>query len=152
MLSWPPTAPLDTSILPALGSNTGQRERSALREAPQSPQSRQLASPPGALVACTEPLGLALTGSPRTLEAGCDAPHNQDSIQAHPMQPVLSPQRRQAKTLSAIVARPLGWHDTVRQFVISAARLPEIPKAAVWSPLLCSMVARLSIRLSAYSL
>ena len=67
------------------------------------------------------------------------------SSKAHDMQPVISPNRRNAKTPIAIarmfrwfdrrlyrlrykVERTFGWQDTFRKLVISYDRLPEIRK------------------------
>ena len=98
-----------------------------------------------ALVDCTEQIGIALAGSAITLDGGFDSQNNKDIIKAHHMQPVISPNRRHAKTPIAMarmfrwfdrslyrlrfkVERTFGWQDTFRKLVISYDRLPEIRK------------------------
>jgi hypothetical protein len=98
-----------------------------------------------ALVDFTDQSGIDLAGSAITLDAGFDSQNNKDIIKAHHMQPVISPNRRNAKTPIAIarmfrwfdrrlyrrrykVERTLGWQDTFRKLVISYDRLPEIRK------------------------
>jgi Transposase DDE domain len=98
-----------------------------------------------ALVDFTDQIGIDLAGSAITLDAGFDSQNNKDIIKAHHMQPVISPNRRNAKTPIAIarmfrwfdrrlyrrrykVERTLGWQDTFRKLVISYDRLPEIRK------------------------
>ena len=98
-----------------------------------------------ALVDFTEQIGIALTGSALTLDAGFDSQHNKDIIKAHHMTPVLAPNRHNAQTPIAIarmfrwfdrslyrrryaVERTFGWQDTFRKLVISYDRLPEIRK------------------------
>lgn len=96
-----------------------------------------------ALVDFTAQIGLALTGSALTLDAGFDSQANKDLITAHHMRPVIAPNRRHAQTPIAMarmfrwfdrrlyrlrykVERPFGWQDTFRKRVISYDRLPEI--------------------------
>ena len=98
-----------------------------------------------ALVHFTEQIGMALAGSALTLDAGFDSQNNKDLIKAHHMQPVIAPNRRNAKTPIAIarmfrwfdrrlyrlrykVERTFGWQDTFRTLVMSYDRLPEIRK------------------------
>ena len=98
-----------------------------------------------ALVAFTAQIGIDLTGSALTLDAGFDSQHNKDLIKAHHMKPVIAPNRRNARTPIAIarmfrwfdrsvyhlryaVERTFGWQDTFRKLVISYDRLPEIRK------------------------
>lgn len=98
-----------------------------------------------ALVDFTTQIGLDLTGSALTLDAGFDSQTNKDIIKEHQMQPVIAPNRRHAQTPIAIarmfrwfdrrlyrlryaVERTFGWQDTFRKLVISYDRLPEIRK------------------------
>jgi len=98
-----------------------------------------------ALVDFTDPLGIDLAGSALTLDAGLNSQNHKDIIQAHHMQPVISPNRRHAKTpiamarmfrwfdrslyrLRSKVERTFGWQDPFRKLVISYDRLPEIRK------------------------
>ena len=98
-----------------------------------------------ALVDCTEQIGIDLAGSAMTLDAGFDAQNNKAISKAHHMQPVIYPNRRNAKTPIVIarrfrwfdrslyrlryrVERTLGWQDPFRKLVISYDRLPEIRK------------------------
>lgn len=98
-----------------------------------------------ALVAFTAQIGMALAASALPLEAGFDSQHTKDMSKAHHLQPVLSPNCRNAKTPIARarmfrwfdrglyrrrykVERTFGGHDTVRQRVLSYDRLPEIRK------------------------
>jgi transposase len=98
-----------------------------------------------ALVDFTGRIGIDLTGSALTLDAGFDSQANKDIIKAHPMHPVIAPNRRNAQTPMAIarmfrwfdrnvyrlryaVERTFGWQDTFRTLVLSYDRLPEIRK------------------------
>ena len=98
-----------------------------------------------ALVDFAVPMGLDLTGSALTLDAGFDSQTNKDLIKAHHMQPVIAPNRRNTQTPIAIarmfrwfdrsvyrlrysVERTFAWQDTFRKVVISYDRLPEIRK------------------------
>jgi transposase len=98
-----------------------------------------------ALVDFAEQIGMDLTGSALTLDAGFDSQTNKDIIKEHHMQPVIAPNRRNAQTPIAIarmfrwfdrrlyrlryaVERTFGWQDTFRKLVISYDRLPEIRK------------------------
>ena len=98
-----------------------------------------------ALVDFTEQIGIDLTGSALTLDAGFDSQHNKDLMKAHHMQPVIAPNRRNAQTPIAMaqmfrwfdrrlyrlrytVERTFAWQDTFRKLVISYDRLPEIRK------------------------
>jgi transposase len=97
------------------------------------------------LVAFTHRLGIALSGSAITLDAGFDSKDNKDAIKAHKMKPVIHPNRRNTKTPIAIaqkfrwfdralyrlrykVERTFGWQDTYRKLAVSYDRLPEIRK------------------------
>jgi transposase len=97
------------------------------------------------LVAFTHRLGVALSGSAITLDAGFDSKDNKDAIKAHKMKPVIHPNRRNTKTPIAIaqkfrwfdralyrlrykVERTFGWQDTYRKLAVSYDRLPEIRK------------------------
>jgi transposase len=98
-----------------------------------------------ALVDFTHRIGIDLQDSALTLDAGFDSQVNKDLIKAHPMQPVISPNRRNTKTPIAMarmfrwcdrglyrlrdkVARTFAWQDTFRKLAISYDRLPEIRK------------------------
>jgi hypothetical protein len=63
-----------------------------------------------ALVDFTDQIGIDLAGSAITLDAGFDSQNNKDLIKAHHMQPVIYPNRRNAKTPIAI-ARMFRWFD-----------------------------------------
>jgi hypothetical protein len=63
-----------------------------------------------ALVDFTDQIGIDLAGSAITLDAGFDSQNNKDIIKAHHMQPVIYPNRRNAKTPIAI-ARMFRWFD-----------------------------------------
>ena len=97
------------------------------------------------LVDFTHRLGIDLSGSALTLDAGFDSTANQEVIKAHHMKPVIYPNRRNTKTPVAIarmfrwfdralyrlrykVERTFGWQDTYRKLVVSDDRLPEIRK------------------------
>jgi transposase len=98
-----------------------------------------------ALVAFTPQIGIDLTDSALTLDAGFDSQANKEIIKAHHMKPVISPNRRNTKTPMAIarmfrwfdrglyrlrykVERTFAWQDTFRKLAISDDRLPEIRK------------------------
>jgi transposase len=98
-----------------------------------------------ALVDFTEQMGIDLHGSAMTLDAGFDSQDNKELLTAHPMKPVIYPNRRHTKTPIAMarmfrwcdrqryrlrykVERTFGWEDTFRKLVISDDRLPEIRK------------------------
>jgi transposase len=89
-----------------------------------------------ALVDFTRRVGIDLCGSSLTLDAGFDSQANKDAIKAHQMQPVISPNRRNTKTPSAIarkcrwfaralyrlrykVERTFGWQDIYRKLAVS---------------------------------
>lgn len=97
------------------------------------------------LVDFTHRLGIDLSGSALTLDAGFDSTANKEDIKAHQMKPVIYPNRRHTKTPVAIarmfrwfdralyrlrykVERTFGWQDTYRKLVVSYDRLPEIRK------------------------
>lgn len=97
------------------------------------------------LVGFTAQIGIDLTGSALTLDAGFDSQIKKDLSKVHPMQPVIAPNRRNAQTPIAIarmfrwfdrsvyrlrytVERTFGWQDTFRTLVISYDRLPDICK------------------------
>src|SRR5262249_42739080 len=88
-------------------------------------------------------VGIALCGASFTLDAGLDSKDNKDAINAHKMQPVISPNRRHTKTPIVIarqfrwfaralyrlrdkVERTFGWQDIYRQRAVSYDRLPEV--------------------------
>src|SRR5262245_22688534 len=98
-----------------------------------------------ALVDCTAQSGIARAGAASTRAAGFDAQTHKDLSKAHPRQPGISPQRRHAKTPSALarmcrglarrlsrlrstVERTFGWHETFRTLVMRSDRLPESRK------------------------
>ena len=98
-----------------------------------------------ALVDFTHQIGLDLTGSALTLDAGFDSQSNNEIIKAHSMKPVIYPNRRNTQTPIAIarrfrwfdrglyrlrykVERTFAWQDTFRKLAISYDRLPEIRK------------------------
>jgi hypothetical protein len=100
-----------------------------------------------ALVDFATQIGLDLTGSALTLDAGFDSQTNEDIIKAHHMRPVIAPNRRNTQTPIAIarlfrwfdrrlyrlryaVERTFAWQDTFRKLVISYDRLPEIRKGS----------------------
>jgi transposase len=98
-----------------------------------------------ALVDFTHRLGIDLSGSAVTLDAGFDSIDNKEAIKACQMKPVIYPNRRNTKTPIALarkfrwfdralyrlrytVERTFGWQDTYRKLVVSYDRLPEIRK------------------------
>ena len=98
-----------------------------------------------ALVDFTAQIGIDLTGSALTLDAGFDSQTPKDLIKTHHMQPVMAPNRRNTQTPIAIarlfrwfdrplyrlrytVERTFAWQDTFRKLVISYDRLPEVRK------------------------
>ena len=95
------------------------------------------------LVALTSRMGIDLSESAWTLDAGVDAQDNRDTSKNQQRQPVLSPNRRHTTQPIRIaqkfrwfdralsrerdkVERTLGWQDTYRTLVVSEDRLPEI--------------------------
>jgi len=79
------------------------------------------------------------------LDAAFDSQDHKDLIKAHPMKPVISPNRRNTKApivmarmfrwfdrdlyrLRFKVERTFGWEDTYRKLALSYDRLPEIRK------------------------
>ena len=93
----------------------------------------------------TRRLGIDLCGSSLTLDAGFDSQDNRDAIKAHKINPVICPNRRNAKAPIAIarkfrwferalyrlrykVERTLGWQDVYRKLAVSYDRLPEMRK------------------------
>ena len=98
-----------------------------------------------ALVDFTHQIGIDLTGSALTLEAGFAAQSKKEIIKAHGRKPVIHPNRRNTKTpivlarmfrwfdralyrLRYKVERTFAWQDIFRKLVISYDRLPEIRK------------------------
>ena len=98
-----------------------------------------------ALVDFTHQIGIDLTGSALTLDAGFDSQVNKELIKAHGMKPVIYPNRRHTQTpivmarmfrwfdralyrLRYKVERTFAWQDTFRKLVISYDRIPEIRK------------------------
>jgi transposase len=91
-------------------------------------------------------MGIDLSASAVTLDAGCDAQDTRDTSKNPQRPPVISPHRRQTTKPIRIaqqfrwfdralsrerdkVERTFGWQDTYRTLVVSDDRLPDIRKS-----------------------